>query len=504
MLAVLTPTSIVVAAAATVAAGVVAAAWPGLWELDVGLVLLLLAFVAIAELSGFEISDRSSYSISTVPTIAAGMLLGLPGAVVVAPASALIRGIRRRSPWYRVLFNTSTYVLAAAAATAVFGLSGVSVAPASILSLMIPAALAGLAYFLHTGLVALVMAAELRVSPLPVWSARFRWLAPHYVMLSFMSLLLALAYRELGSAGAVAFVVPPIMMRFVAKRSVDQTLASMRELQALNQQLASEVARRTAAEQENAALYREAREAVRTRDEFLSVAAHELKTPIMSLRLRAQHLASGLVGDDPAQRAHVGRAVTVIDRQSESLSQLVDRLLDISRIDAGKLTIEPRPVDIAALVASVAADLQVRTTRHQLLVNAPSRIEVFADPVRLEQVFTNLLDNAITYSPDGGRIDVDVVCLEEGSVRVAVRDRGLGIPAEHYPHVFDRFYRAHDRHHLSGLGLGLYISREIVELHGGTMLVECPPDGGTRFSVTLPPGEVGDRAATDDLGARPA
>jgi signal transduction histidine kinase len=109
------------------------------------------------------------------------------------------------------------------------------------------------------------------------------------------------------------------------------------------------------------------------------------------------------------------------------------------------------------------------------------------DPLRLEQVLSNLVGNAIRYSPQGGPIALTLAVDPGGAtVRLAVRDRGLGIPAERRAHIFDRFYRAHADHHRSGLGLGLYISHEIVALHGGRLEAEFPADGGSRFIVTLP------------------
>ncbi len=116
-------------------------------------------------------------------------------------------------------------------------------------------------------------------------------------------------------------------------------------------------------------------------------------------------------------------------------------------------------------------------------------MQATVDPLRLEQVVANLLDNAIKYSPDGGQIDVELREDQGGSATIAVRDRGLGIPIEDREHIFDRFYQGHDRTSLTGIagmGLGLYISRQIIELHGGTIRAEFPPGGGTRFVVRVP------------------
>jgi signal transduction histidine kinase len=123
---------------------------------------------------------------------------------------------------------------------------------------------------------------------------------------------------------------------------------------------------------------------------------------------------------------------------------------------------------------------------HTITLAAPPSLEAEVDPLRLEQVLTNLLENAIKYSPEGGPIEVAVSRSADEALEIAVRDHGLGIPPEKRARIFERFYQAHGDGHRSGLGLGLYISCEIVELHGGGITVEFPPDGGSRFIVRLP------------------
>jgi two-component system sensor histidine kinase KdpD len=132
--------------------------------------------------------------------------------------------------------------------------------------------------------------------------------------------------------------------------------------------------------------------------------------------------------------------------------------------------------------------MQTTTNRHTLVVRAPDRLQALVDPLRLEQVLTNLLDNAIKYSPDGGPVDVDLSLPCPGLARLVVADRGIGIPAEKRQRIFERFYQAHEDNHASGLGLGLFICRQIVERHGGSITPEFLPDGGTRFSIDLPTG----------------
>src|SRR5262249_8624162 len=120
------------------------------------------------------------------------------------------------------------------------------------------------------------------------------------------------------------------------------------------------------------------------------------------------------------------------------------------------------------------------------VVESPSSFEAAVDPLRFEQVMTNLIGNAVKYSPSGGSITVDIAPLDDALVRIAVTDQGIGIPEQYRARVFEPFYQAHQGNPMSGLGLGLYISKQIVELHGGQLSLESPPERGTRFVVQLP------------------
>ena len=138
------------------------------------------------------------------------------------------------------------------------------------------------------------------------------------------------------------------------------------------------------------------------------------------------------------------------------------------------------------LVEGVVDTMQASTTQHRLIVRTPATLQALVDPLRLEQVLTNLVDNAIKFSPRDGQIDVDLSVNSIGMVRLTVTDRGPGIPPEGRQRIFDRFYQARSGDLASGMGLGLYICRQIVELHGGSINAEFPAEGGTRFVVILP------------------
>jgi len=247
-----------------------------------------------------------------------------------------------------------------------------------------------------------------------------------------------------------------------------------------------DVAWRIATALDNARLYQTAQQAVKDRDTFLSVAAHELRTPLTALHGFVQLLKRRLSKQGTIEPAQLEQSLTVLDDQASKLKRLLNQLLDVSRLESRRLTLELQQIDLAQLVSSTSAMMQTLTQHHTIKVNASVEITTLADPDRLEQVLINLLDNAIKYSPDGGSIDVDVRVTDANVASIRVADHGLGIPENRRDKIFERFYQAHGNGHLGGMGLGLYVSQEIVEMHGGMISVEFPSEGGTRFVIQMP------------------
>lgn len=245
--------------------------------------------------------------------------------------------------------------------------------------------------------------------------------------------------------------------------------------QSLEAALAAEWAARQAAE-----------DALRMREEFLSIASHELKTPLTTLSGHAQMALRRYQRDGYLEPERVVQSLETIRDQAGKLSRLINQLLDVTRLEAGKLMLERTPTDLAGLVERIASATRVVSEQHTITVEAPPSLEAWVDPLRLEQVLTNLLNNAVKYSPEGGQIEVVLVREGSDAVELGVRDHGLGIPVDKRERLFERFYQAHGNGHGGGMGLGLHISRQIVELHGGSIHAEFPPDGGTRFVVHLP------------------
>lgn len=230
----------------------------------------------------------------------------------------------------------------------------------------------------------------------------------------------------------------------------------------------------------------EAEQANRTKDEFLAIVSHELRTPLNAIVGWASLLRSGSL-----DQARSMRAIEVIDRNAKAQAQLIEDILDVSRIVSGNLRLEPRAVQVQQVIEAALDSIRPAADAKQMRLSLsidPNAGPVSGDPERLQQIVWNLLSNAVKFTPAGGRISVSL--LETNShVEIAVSDTGQGIPPQFLPHVFDRFRQADGsktRRH-GGLGLGLAIVRNLVELHGGT--VTAKSDGerrGTTFTIKLP------------------
>jgi PAS domain S-box-containing protein len=237
---------------------------------------------------------------------------------------------------------------------------------------------------------------------------------------------------------------------------------------------------------ENALLYAEARQASRERDQFLAVAAHELRSPLTSMKGFSQLLLRR------AEQESAGpewiRGLKTIDSQVNRVAGLVSRLLDVSRIAENHLNLEVEDVDMADVLRDAVSEAQLTAEAHSIvLVISDDPLTAEVDRSRIEQVLSNLIDNAVKYSPADSQITVSVAA-DTDSLSVSVRDNGLGIDPDARQRLFNRFYRGTRtaRNSSEGLGLGLYVARGIVEAHGGTISVESVPGEGSVFTVTIP------------------
>lgn len=292
-------------------------------------------------------------------------------------------------------------------------------------------------------------------------------------------------------SGAVDFLQKPLEAQMVSskvsvfvdlyrhrkalKHEIDALAAAHQQQQTLVQQLQC--------------TQRELERAVRMRDDFMSMVSHELRTPLNTLYLETQvrklHLSKNNTAPFAPER--LPAMIERDQRQIQNMVRLIDDMLDVSRMRSGALSIRPAPVDLALLARGVVESLaqQAEAVGPPIRFVAPAGVHGVWDEFRIEQVLTNLITNALRY---GGGQQVEVgVRQEDGRARMSVSDRGPGIAAEDQARIFEQFERTDDsRRQAPGLGLGLYIARQIVRSHGGEIELESAPGQGATFSVNLP------------------
>jgi signal transduction histidine kinase len=289
---------------------------------------------------------------------------------------------------------------------------------------------------------------------------------------------------------ATAVVLPPLVPRIL--NVIQQAHVSEQRrvaLEGAHEELERRVVERTA--QLQAALER-AEDAARSKEAFLSIVSHELRTPLNAILGWARMLNSG-PGDD----AFIQRGLSVIDRNAGIQAQLVEDLLDVSQLSAGTVRLALQPVDLARIVSDAVEVVRPAADAKQVEISLhkpPSLVSTLGEPRRLQQVVWNLLSNAVKFTPSGGQVWITVT-QGGGEAVIEVRDNGIGIERGFMPHLFDRFSQADASstraHH--GIGLGLAIARQLVELHGGTIgAASDGPGTGATFSVRLPIRAVAD------------
>lgn len=314
-------------------------------------------------------------------------------------------------------------------------------------------------------------------------------------------------YRDLlQQVGLRSAVIVPMVARERNLGAITlATAGSGRRYGPADLALAEDLARRAALAVDNARLYLEAREAVRVRNEFFSSISHDLKNPLTTVKGMAQLLIrrAQRLGVPDVEQLVLG--LSTIEATAARMNSQINELLDLARLQSGQpIGLDRRPLDLVALARQVAAEHQQGTDRHSIAVESPLA-ELFGlwDSGRLERVVSNLVSNAVKYSPRGGEIRVRIaqeVIDDLPWALLEVSDHGMGIPAADLPFVFDRFRRAENvAGRISGTGIGLASVRQIVELHGGTVAVRSKEGEGTTFTVQLPlmPMVAGDGRAAD-------
>lgn len=255
-------------------------------------------------------------------------------------------------------------------------------------------------------------------------------------------------------------------------------------------QLLKTIASQAAIAIRNAELLRREQQAIAERDEFLSLTTHEIKNPLTSVRGYLE-LAEDAIREGKTDEAF--ESLDVVRNEAQKIQRFAEDLLEVSRIGGGKFTIRPEETDLAEITSRVV-QRYADTSKQQVLLTLEQRLpKVVCDPVRISQAIENLVSNAVKYSPDTGRIEVSLSSHGD-RVMLAVRDEGIGIPELKIPLIFERFYRVEEAGKtVKGTGLGLFITREIIRMHGGTIRAESTPGEGSTFTVELPLRPPGNR-----------
>lgn len=441
----------------------------------------LLLVAAIAGVWRIEVTLKQSRQSLVFAVVCLALLLqGAQAATLCASVGALLTHLVRpeggwwrlryfSQPLYRRVFNVAHCALACAVA----GWLGWMIRPLAHpgwLRELSELVLFTSSYFLiNTFGVAAAIAFEQGQSPVAVWREHCFWMAPVYFISAAVAGGIAVAFYAVGPVALL--LLPCFYLVYAAYRTYIDTLRKQKELLA-------EVNR----------LYRREEEANRRKDEFLAALAHELRNPLAAIS-NAQYLL---------ERRAVGgtsdRPVETIGRQSRLLQRLVEDLLDVSRITRGIIELRMRRADLREVLqgAVEAVNPLIAAKRHTLRLDTPDQ-PLFAviDPVRIEQVFVNLLGNAAKYTPPGGDIQVSLG-VENGAPVFRVRDNGLGIDPEHLSAIFELFTQ--EKRSLAasegGLGIGLTLVKRLVELHHGELeAFSAGPDQGSEFTVRLPPSD---------------
>jgi two-component system CheB/CheR fusion protein len=240
------------------------------------------------------------------------------------------------------------------------------------------------------------------------------------------------------------------------------------------------------------------RSVLRMQEEFLALVSHELRSPLTPIHGYLTLLSRLLETEGADERAQ--RYLARVQEQMQRLQRLVDDLLDVGRLQEGKLQLDRQAVDLVPVVQGLVEALQATTDGRRVeLAVAEEPLVVSGDAARLSQVVLNLLTNAARHAPDSPRVDVRLR-REEGEALLEVQDYGPGIPAAALPHLFDRFYQVVQRTAQDGLGVGLFITRELVRAHGGAIEVRSTEGAGATFTVRLPLREAPEEAAPEALG----
>lgn len=456
-------------------------------------VLLFIGLVVIAELTTSEtFTPHLFFSMSSAATFATLLLFGvLPTALVTmigGLVTTLVMNRRQSRPGrapllQRALFNMAALGLAVPVAGGVYTISGGRVGEVASLSNLLPMVLAAVSFEMtNAGLVVGVVSIQTSQPVLKIWRQNVSWATP-MILLSMVvgGGGLAMGYQIAGLLGVAVFFLPLALTIYAFRLYVAQTKAQMARLEEI-------IAERTQdLEKANEELIR----LDRAKTSFFSVINHEMRTPLTAIFGYTELL---LMRRDTLSSKQQ-RMLRNIRDSSQRLMDLVNNILDIARIEDGRLTIVPETMEVLPAVETALVAIQPMAQNKHITINMdvpPTIPPVWGDTQRVNQILLNLLGNAVKYTPDTGAIAVAARLNETADmVEINVSDTGIGIPADRLPHIFDRFSRI-ERAEIQGTigtGLGLSIAKGLVEAHGGEIWVESEEGRGTCFTFTLPIAE---------------
>jgi signal transduction histidine kinase len=244
--------------------------------------------------------------------------------------------------------------------------------------------------------------------------------------------------------------------------------------------LVSSIASQAAVALDNSKLFEEVKALSAKKDEFIALASHELKTPLTTIKGYLQVLDRA--EKDQASKSFISKMLKQVDK----LNALISDLLDVSKVEAGKLKLDLELFDLRALVEEVTETLNYTNKTHQIIFQGEGEaVWIKADKQRMEQVMINLLTNAIKYSPNANRVQISLK-QADGEVTITIKDQGMGLTTDQQKQIFTRFYRAEGNANIPGLGLGLYLTKEIIDRHHGKIGVYSLPEKGSEFYFSLP------------------
>ena len=458
--------------------------WPGL--------LVFVGVVILVELTGTDLmpGSRATVSVSSAVYYASVIVFGPFGGMLVAVGSGLAATLmtlfRREdtgsrgqtSVIARALFNMAAFGLSSLVAGVVYMAAGGTVAEMDSSAIILPILLGAVTLDLaNAALIVGAVAFQTGQPPLKIWNENFVWAAPINILtMAVGGGGLALGYLRLDLVGLGTFMLPILATSYAFRLYVERTKAQMARLEEI-------IAERTS---ELQSANQELRRADQQKTHFYSIINHEMRTPLTSV-LGYCDLLKAAAELDERSAGFVG----TIKDNGQHLLDLVSNLLDVSRIEAGRMTLLRESVDISQAIQGALRIVQPLADTKNIAISADSIGSippVYADAKKTSQVIINLLSNAVKYSPDTGSITITTKRPDETTVQVDVADTGIGIPPEQLPTIFDRFSRVESEQTRDtvGTGLGLTITKGLVEAHGGRIWVESEEGVGSCFHFTIP------------------